>query len=115
MGGWDEQEALVDDALSAAPDAVKRYALDGTIGDTRAFCWGALRQFNRRSEQLDHFGSPRASGLNYVDLHLLLIVAHETVDHVEVVEKLLRSIGQPTKLPPDQELRHRLREARNLL
>jgi hypothetical protein len=116
MGWQDEQKRLVTQALAAAPDGVRRYVLVATIEDTRAFCWGALRQFERRGEQQERaFSSPRESGLYYADLHLLLIMAAETVAHVEVVERLLRSIRDPKWLPPRPELRKPLREARNLL
>jgi hypothetical protein len=109
-----DQHALIEGALAAAPAEVLRHALDGTVGDTQAFCWGALRQFERRGA--DQPGTmPRDFGLRHVDLHVLLIVACETVSHVEVLERLLASLGVPRHFPPGPELRSRLREARNLL
>jgi hypothetical protein len=111
-----EQRKLVERALVDASDAVKRHALDGTIGDTQAFCWGALRQFERLNAQYEQVAwDARAFGLAHADLHSLLILAAETVSHVERVEDLLRSIGEPQHLPPRPELRDPLREARNLL
>jgi hypothetical protein len=110
----DKQGKLIAEALLAADPSVRRDALSGTIGDTQAFCWGALRQFDRRSEQI-HASSPLQHGLSHSDLHLLLIIAHEAVSHVERIEELLASIGVSQSLSPDEALRTRLREARNLL
>ena len=109
-----QQGPLVKNALATADDAVKRYVLGATIEDNLAFCWAALRQFERRDE-VTQLGSRNEFGLHHGDFHLLLIIAHETVSHVEWVERILDLIGEPQSLPPDQLLRDRLREARNLL
>jgi hypothetical protein len=117
MGWQEEQRKLVAQALTDAPDGVRRYALVATIEDTRVYCWGALRQFERRGEQQERdLSSPRQNGLYYADLYSLLMIAAETVAHVVLVERLLRSIREPPdRLPPRPELREPLREARNLL
>jgi hypothetical protein len=57
---------------------------------------------------------PRQFGLECDVLHLLLIVTDDTVSHVRIVERLLRSMHEPTQ-PSDPVLRRRLRQARNLL
>jgi hypothetical protein len=109
-----EQRELVRAAIAAADESHLRYALDGTIGDAQAFCWAALRQFERKyATQV--FRTPKDFGLHHADLHLLLIVAHEAVSHVQLVEELLSALGEPHPLPPSRDLRDRLREARNLL
>jgi hypothetical protein len=109
-----EQRELVSAAIAAADEAHLRYTLDGTVGDAQAFCWAALRQFERKYAP-QALQTPKDFGLSHAELHLLLIVAHEAVSHVELVEQLLSSLGEPQPLPPDNELRDRLREARNLL
>lgn len=113
-----EQRRLIDQALTDADEGVKRYVLDGTIGDALSFCWGARRQYERLYEQHERLWNspgPRQFGLEYVDLRLLLVVADDTVSHVRIVERLLRSIDRPMQLSPDPVLRRRLRQARNLL
>ncbi len=108
------QHKLIAAALVEATDDQLRTALDGTIGDTQAFCWAALRQFERKAAGVG-FGSPHDHGLHYADGHLLLVAALEAVDHAGLVERLLRAIGEPQELPPSRLVRVRLREARNLL
>ncbi len=109
-----QQRELVRAAIVAADDSHLRYALDGTIGDAQAFCWAGLRQFERKyTPQVLH--TPKDFGLHHADLHLLLIVAHEAVSHAELVEELLSRLGENRHLPPDPQVRVRLREARNLL
>ena len=118
MSWLTEQRRLIDHALADADDAAKRYVLDGTIGDALAFCWGAQRQYERLYEQHERLWNnpgPKQFGLEYVDLHLLLVVADDTVSHVNIVERLLGSIQEPKELPLDAMLRRRLRQARNLL
>jgi hypothetical protein len=95
-------------------DVERSTEFDGTIGDTQAFCWAALRQFDRR-ESAQTRSTPKEFGLRHADLHLLLLVAEEAVAHVVWVEKLLCTVGEPQTLPPDEPLRRKLREARNLL
>ena len=109
-----KQRRLLAEALSNANEAQLRHALDGTIGDTQAFCWAALRQFDCRDEAPDR-RTPQDFGLRHADLHLLLIVAEETAAHVVMLEKLLTALDEPHSLLPDLVLRDRLREARNLL
>jgi hypothetical protein len=112
---WRTQRKLIDQAVAGAPDPVKRYVLSATIEDTRAFCWGALERFGQRGSVPPFGGTPQDYGRNYVELHVLLIVAHEAVWHLEVIEWLLKAIGEPADppMPPRTELRDRLREARN--
>ena len=113
---WKEQRKLLKSALSEASPDLRLRVLDGTIGDAQAFCWAALRQYERRREPpAAGTPMPQVFGLAHADLHLLLVVAHETVAHVERVEQLLRVIGRPESLSPSVSVRHRLREARNLL
>lgn len=88
--------------------------LDGTIGDAQAFCWGALRQYERH-HQPKVFSSPQDFGLRHADLHYLLIGAQEAVSHAERVEQLLTALGKPRHLPPGRDLRRRLLQMRNLL
>jgi hypothetical protein len=108
------QRVLIADAVkSAAPERL-RATLDGTIGDAQAFCWGALRQYDRHDEPTT-IASPRDFGLRHADLHYLLIGAQEAVSHTERVEQLLAAIGKPRQLPPSQDLRKRLLHMRNLL
>jgi hypothetical protein len=109
-----QQRELVKSTIAAADEAHLRYALDGTIGDAQAFCWAALRQFERKYSP-KVLQTSKDFGLHHADLHLLLIVAHEAVSHAEQVERLLSALSEPQKLPPDPVLRDRLREARNLL
>lgn len=100
-------------------------ALDGTLGDAQSFCWGVLRQLERYEEMPTH-PTPRDFGLHHVDQHLLLAVASVAISHLELVEHLLREIGNTSHLDTVLHLgalseacpkatRHRLREARNLL
>jgi hypothetical protein len=103
-----EQRRLIEQALTDADDAVTRNVLDGTIGDASSFCWGAQRQYERLYEQHERLWdspAPKQFGLEYVDLHLLLIVADDAVSHVRIVERLLRSIHEPMQLSPDPVLR----------
>ena len=46
---------------------------------------------------------------------MLLVVAHDTIAHVEALEKLFEAIDEPKNLPPTERIRKQLREARNLL
>lgn len=108
------QRKLIASALAAASEDRRRDTLEGSIGDAQAFCWAALRQFDRKALGVES-GTPRDYGLHYADGHLLLVVAQEAVDHAAVVEALLRSMGEAQELPPSSNLRFRLREARNLL
>ena len=108
------QRSLIEQALSKADEVKLRHVLEGTIGDTQSFCWATLRQFERRAEG-GTLSTPREFGLQHAEKHLLLVVAHDTVAHVEAVEMLLERIGTPRKLPPVQQIRDQLREARNLL
>jgi hypothetical protein len=39
---------LIASALAGARDDRLRDTLEGSIGDAQAFCWGALRQFDRK-------------------------------------------------------------------
>lgn len=113
---WNEQRKLVRSALSEASPDLRLRVLDGTIGDAQSFCWAALRQYERRTEPATAgTPMPKVFGLAHADLHLLLVVAQETVTHVERVEQLLRAVGRPVSLRPPASVRQRLREARNLL
>ena len=102
------------EALTSASPSTVRDALEGTVGDAQAFCWAALRQYERREAQT-RLSAPRDFGLHHADLHILLIVAQEAVAHAELVELVLDAFGEPSSLPPRADLRPRLREARNLL
>jgi hypothetical protein len=108
------QRALIADAVSTASIERLQATLDGTIGDAQAFCWGALRQFDRHAEPTS-FTSPRDYGLQHADLHYLLIGAQEAVSHAERVEQLLAALERPQQLPPTQHIRKRLLQTRNLL
>ena len=113
-GGLRGQRALIADALkNASPERLKA-TLDGTIGDAQAFCWGALRQYDRHQEPAS-FTSTRDHGLQHVDLHYLLIGAREAVSHAERVEQVLAALGRHHRLPPTQDIRERLLQMRNLL
>ena len=79
---------LFADALRNAGSDRLHATLDGTIGDAQAFCWGALRQYDCCNEP-DTLTSPRDFGLQYADLHYLLIGTQEAVSHAERVEQLL--------------------------
>lgn len=107
------QRQLIKHAIASADEATLRYALEGTISDTQSFCRATLLQFIRRTEHLVR--SPRDYGLEYVERHMLIEVAHDTLSQVSVVEGLLERIGEPRSLPPNKELRIQLREVRNLL
>ena len=109
-----EQQRLIKAALSSADLPQLRATLGGTLGDTRSFCWATLRQFDRR-DGYTHFSKPQDHALDHAEKHMLLVIAHDTVRHVEVVEMLLARIGSAEQLPPDSALREQLREARNLL
>jgi hypothetical protein len=108
------QRALIADALKNASVERLEATLDGTIGDAQAFCWGALRQFDRHAEPVS-FTSPRDFGLQHADLHYLLIGAQEAVSHAERVEQILAALGRRRQLPPTQDTRERLLHVRNLL
>ena len=108
------QERLINKAISEADDAKLQHVLEGTVGDTQAFCWATLRQFERRAERVI-LSTPREHGLQHAETHMLLVVAHDTVAHVRAIEMLLCAIGKPRNLPPAQVIRDQLREARNLL
>ena len=108
------QRALIADALKDASVERLEATLDGTIGDAQAFCWGALRQFDRHAEPTS-FTSPRDFGLQHADLHYLLIGAQEAVSHAGRVEPVLAALGRQQQLPPTQDMRERLRQMRNLL
>lgn len=45
---WSEQRRMIRRAFAAAGERKMHHVLSGTIGDTRAFCWATLRQFERR-------------------------------------------------------------------
>lgn len=102
------------------------HVLDGTLGDTQALCWGAIRQLDRYYEPRT-FSTPRDHGLHFVDQHLLFTVANDAVSHLDVVERLLREISDSceecdmgSQLSALSEacpegFRVRLRETRNLL
>lgn len=109
-----DQAALIADALRNASSDRLHATLDGTIGDAQAFCWGALRQYDRHNEP-NMLTSPRDFGLQHADLHYLLIGAHEAVSHAERVEQLLAALGSPQQLPPTRDIRKRLLQMRNLL
>ena len=108
------QRALIADALKNASLERLQATLDGTIGDAQAFCWGALRQYDRHDEPTS-FTSPRDHGLQHADLHYLLIGAQEAVSHAERVEQVLAALGRRQQLPPTQDIRERLLQMRNLL
>jgi hypothetical protein len=108
------QKKLIADALREAGVERLEATLDGTIGDAQAFCWGALRQFDRHAEPTS-LSSPRDFGLQHADLHYLLIGAQEAVSHAERVEQVLAALGRPQQLPPTHDLRERLLQMRNLL
>ena len=108
------QRALIADALKNASPERLQATLDGTIGDAQAFCWGALRQYDRHDEPTS-FTSPRDHGLQHADLHYLLIGAQEAVSHAERVEQVLAALGRRQQLPPTQDIRERLLQMRNLL
>lgn len=72
------QRALIAAALRNASRERLQATLDGTIGDAQAFCWGALRQYDRHG-QPTRLASPRDRGLHHADLHYLLIGAQEAV------------------------------------
>ena len=99
--------------ISSASDSKLRYALEGTIDDTRSFCWATLRQFERRTDYGGRSTS-RDFGLQHAEYHMLLGVAQDTMSHVTVIEELLQAIGEPRALPPEDGIRNELREARNL-
>ena len=105
---------MVDEALARATDEKLRETLDGTIGDSLAFCWGALTQYERRGYPWSPT-TPREHGQRYAEMHTLLILAHEAVCHADQVTRLLDRMGRPSALPPDQTTRARLAQARNLL
>jgi len=108
------QRALIADALKNASPGRLQATLDGTIGDAQAFCWGALRQYDRHNEPTS-FTSPRDYGLHHADLHYLLIGAQEAVSHAERVEQILRAMGRHQELPPNPDIRRLLLQMRNLL
>ena len=108
------QRALIAAALRNASRERLQATLDGTIGDAQAFCWGALRQYDRHG-QPNLFASPRDYGLHHADLHYLLIGAKEAVSHTERIEQVLAALGSPQQLPPTRDIRDRLLQMRNLL
>lgn len=61
-----ERDRARRDALKDASVERLEAALDGTIGDAQAFCWGALRQFDRHAEPTS-FTSPRDFGLQHAE------------------------------------------------
>ena len=108
------QRALIAGALRKASVERLQATLDGTIGDAQAFCWGALRQFDRHAEPTS-FASARDYGLQHADLHYLLVGAQEAVSHAGRVEQVLAALGRRQELPPTQDIRERLLQMRNLL
>ena len=108
------QPQLIREAIESASDSELRDALEGMIGDARSFCWATLRQFERYTVFPER-STPRDYGLVYAEKHLLLVVAHDAVSHVEAVERLLTRMGDPRELPPSKQVRDQLREDRNLL
>jgi len=112
-GKWDKQRELIEAAIANADRPQALYALDGTIGDTRTFCWATFRQFERRDRP--HDGTPKGFGLDFAETHTLLLMASETVEHVGWVESLLARVGAPETLSLPVDLRERIRESRNLL
>lgn len=109
-----EQRRLIEAAVVSADDSKLRSALDGTVGDTRSFCWATLRQFERYAGYRT-LSTPKDFGLQHADYHMLISMARDTVLHVEIIERLLSAIEKPRALPPQQKLRYEIREARNLL
>lgn len=99
--------------------------LDGTLGDTLSFCWGAIRQVERYSS-VRTLSTPQDFGLHYVEEHLLFTVANDALSHLDVVELLLQEINSFSQRDVTPHLnalsiacptsfRDRLRETRNLL
>ena len=99
--------------------------LDGTLGDTLSFCWGAIRQVERYSS-VRTLSTPRDFGLHYVEEHLLFTAANDALSHLDVVELLLQEINSFSQQDVTPHLnalsiacptrfRDRLRETRNLL
>ena len=109
-----EQRKLIAAALDNATEDVILATLDGTIGDAQAFCWAALEQYERRSHLFEN-QTRRDVGLHHTAMHVLLLLAHEAVDHASRVSQLLKRLEVPSELPPDASTRLLLAEARNLL
>ena len=109
-----DQPRLIREAIESASDSELRHTLEGTIGDAQSFCWATLRQFERYTVFPER-STPRDFGLLHAEKHMLLVVAHDAISHVEAVERLLTRMGNPRELPPSKRVRAQLREARNLL
>ena len=109
------QKQLIKTAIESTDNSTLRLALEGTIGDTRSFCWATQRQFKRYYEEVTTLASAQDYGLHHAEKHMLIVVAQDTVLHVKGVERLLDAIGEPRALPPDRRIRDQLRQARNLL
>lgn len=99
--------------------------LDGTLGDTLAFCWGAIRQAERYAN-VSTLSTPRDFGLHYVEEHLLFTAASDALSHLDLVEHLLQEVNNLCQQDVSPHLdalsiacptgfRNRLRETRNLL
>ena len=99
--------------------------LDGTLGDTLAFCWGAIRQVERYVN-VPTLSTPRDFGLHHVDEHLLFTAASDALSHLDLVERLMREIHSlcqqdlaphlyASSIACPTGFRDRLRETRNLL
>lgn len=99
--------------------------LDGILGDTRSFCWGAIRQAERYAS-VPTLSTPRDFGLHHVEEHLLFTAASDALSHLDLVERLLQEVNSLCQQDMTSHLdalsiacptgfRDRLRETRNLL
>ncbi len=62
---WTGQEKLITEALANTnEEGTKRDVLVATLADTQAFCWGALRQFERTMHPIMN-GTPKELGLEF--------------------------------------------------
>ena len=114
-----EEEKLVKAALRSADEAQLSVALDGTLSDTRSLVASTLRQAERFGDlttALRTGGTPREQGLQWADSQLLLHAAADAVATLKLLEKVRRRIDpKAPNLPPDEEMRRRIRQARNIL
>ena len=101
------------------------WTLNGALGDTLAFCWGAIRQVERYAN-VPTLSTPRDFGLHDVEEHLLFTAASDALSNLDLVERLLQEVNglcQQDVTPHLDALsiacptgfRDRLRETRNLL
>ena len=99
--------------------------LDGTLGDTLSFCWGAIRQVERYAN-VPTLLTPRDFGLHHIEEHLLFTAANDTLSHLDLVERLLLEVNNLSAEDVTSHLdalsiacpmgfRDCLRETRNLL